>query len=132
MNRDTLYSGAVVNITEGATLTLPDAGERYMSVGIYNQDNYLNNVFHEAGIFELTMAEFDTPYVAVVARMLVDASDPEDVAAVNALQDGISVSAVSSEQFVLPNYDQESYQRTFDALVVLGRGLTNLAGMGGS
>ena len=28
MNRDTLYSTAVVDISEGATLTLPDVGER--------------------------------------------------------------------------------------------------------
>jgi hypothetical protein len=29
MNRDTLYSGAIVNITGGATLTIPDSGGRY-------------------------------------------------------------------------------------------------------
>lgn len=132
MNRDTLYSGAVVNITEGATLTVPDPGERYMSVGIYNQDNYVNKVFHEAGTYDLTTTEFDTPFVAVIARLLVDASDPEDVAAVNALQNGFAVTAVSSEPFVLPNYDPDSYKRTFDALIELSRGLTDLAGMGGS
>ena len=132
MNRDTLYTGGVVNITKGATLIVPDPGERYISVGIYNQDNYVNNVFHEAGTYELTMAEFDTPYVAVIARILVDASDPDDIAVVNALQHGFAVSAVSAEPFVLPNYDPDSYKRTFDALIELSRGLTNLAGMGGS
>ena len=31
MNRDTLYSTAVVDISEGATLTLPEVGDRYMA-----------------------------------------------------------------------------------------------------
>ena len=31
-NRDTLYSSAIVDLTGGATLALPDAGERYLSV----------------------------------------------------------------------------------------------------
>ncbi len=32
MNRDTLYSSAMVNITEGATLTIPDSAGRYVSL----------------------------------------------------------------------------------------------------
>jgi hypothetical protein len=37
MNRDTLYSSALVDISEGATITLPDAGLRYLSVTVINQ-----------------------------------------------------------------------------------------------
>ena len=132
MNRDTLYSGALVNISKGATLSVPDAGGRYVSVGIYNQDNYVNRVFHDPGTYELNMAEFDTPFVAIVTRWLVDANDPEDIAEVHALQDLHSVSAVAQEPFALPSYDPESYQETYDALIGLGRGLTDLAGMGGA
>ena len=62
MNRDTLYSFAIVDISSGATLTIPDSGGRYMSVMTVNQDHYINRVFHEAGEHELTTAEFDTPY----------------------------------------------------------------------
>ena len=29
MNRDTLYSNAIVDISEGATITVPDSGDRY-------------------------------------------------------------------------------------------------------
>ena len=32
MNRDTLYSFVIVDLAAGATLTLPDAGDRYLSV----------------------------------------------------------------------------------------------------
>src|SRR5919107_17416 len=63
MNRDTLYSFAVVDISAGANLTVPDAGDRYLSVMIVDEDHYINAVFHEAGSYALTMEEFDTPYV---------------------------------------------------------------------
>ena len=32
MNRDTLYSAAVLDLSQGATVTIPDAGARYLSV----------------------------------------------------------------------------------------------------
>jgi hypothetical protein len=69
MNRDTLYSMAVVDISGGATITVPDAGHRYVSVMVVNQDHYVNKIFHEPGEHELTVAEFDTPYVVVAARV---------------------------------------------------------------
>ena len=34
MNRDTLYSTGVINISKGDTVTLPDAGKCYMSLMI--------------------------------------------------------------------------------------------------
>ena len=30
-------------------MTLPDAGDRYVSVMVVNQDHYINEVFHEPG-----------------------------------------------------------------------------------
>jgi hypothetical protein len=49
MNRDTLYSILVADISEGATLTVPDSAGRYLSVMIVNQDHYINKVFHDPG-----------------------------------------------------------------------------------
>lgn len=88
-NRDTLYSLAIVDISGGATLRLPDAGDRYMSVMVVNEDHYINRVYHSGGTYELTVDEFDTPWVLVASRILVDPADPADIAAVNALQDGL-------------------------------------------
>src|SRR6478672_7570673 len=51
MNRDTLYSFAVVDISSGASLTVPDAGARYLSVMIVNEDHYINQVFHDPGSY---------------------------------------------------------------------------------
>src|SRR4051794_18399605 len=53
MNRDTLYSTCVTDISKGAVLTVPDGGSRYVSVMVVNQDHYINKVFHTAGSYEL-------------------------------------------------------------------------------
>ncbi|MCT4366075.1 MULTISPECIES: DUF1254 domain-containing protein [Synechococcaceae] len=56
MNRDTLYSLGLINISEGATITLPDAGKRYMSLMIINNNGYVNNVYYGGGSYKLTIA----------------------------------------------------------------------------
>lgn len=120
MNRDTLYSTAVVDISGGAVLTLPDAGKRYMSAMVVNQDHYINKVFHGGGTYTLDMTTFDTPYVIVFVRLLVDAADAQDVAAVNELQDKMTIKAASAKPFVVPDYDEKSYEGLVKAAVGLG------------
>ena len=123
-NRDTLYSAAVVDVTNGATLTLPDAGGRYLSAMIVNQDHYVDRIFHDAGSYRLTQAELGTPYVLVAVRTLVDPNDPADLAVVHALQDRLSISAGSAVPFVLPDYDPVSLDATRQALLTLAAGIT--------
>jgi hypothetical protein len=48
-NRDTLYSGFVVDINEGATLVIPDHGHRYLAAMPINQDGHVNAVFYGPG-----------------------------------------------------------------------------------
>jgi hypothetical protein len=121
MNRDTLYSVAIVDISAGATLVVPDAGGRYVSVMVVNQDHYINRIFHEPGEYRLTSDEFDTPWAAVAARILVDPGDPDDVRAVNALQDEIAVEAASAKPFEMPDYDRASLDGTRAALLELAK-----------
>lgn len=131
-NRDTLYSGAVVDISQGATLTIPDAGDRYLSVMVVNEDHYIDRVFHDAGVFELTVDEFDTPYVLLAARTLVDPADDADVAIVNALQDQLTVTSKANRPFPASDFDPESYKSTRDALLLLARGLPSFKGAFGA
>ena len=120
MNRDTLYSAAVVDISEGATLKLPGVGDRYMTAMVINQDHYINKVFDGGGTYTLDMETFDTPYVIVFMRTLVDAADPEDVAKVNAIQDQMAIEAASSKPFIMPNYDQDSFKAMISAALKFG------------
>jgi len=125
MNRDTLYSFAVVDLSAGATLTLPNAGERYLSVMVVNEDHFTNRVFHDAGRYELTAEEFGSPYVVIAARTLVDPQDPDDLAAVAAVQDQLALDAVGDQPFVMPEYDTESLDRTRQALLTLAADMTS-------
>jgi hypothetical protein len=123
MNRDTLYSLAVVNISKGATITMPDAGKRYMSLMIINNDGYVNDVYYGAGTYELTTEKFDTPFVGVVVRILANAEDPADVAAVNKLQSQVKINAVAQAPFVMPDYDEASFKAALEPILALSKGL---------
>ena len=48
LNRDTLYSSVVIDLDAGpATVTLPDAGTRFMSLMVINQDHYISTVSYK-------------------------------------------------------------------------------------
>ena len=132
MNRDTLYSFAVVDLAEGARVTIPDSGDRYASLMVVNQDHYINRVLHSPGEHELELADYDTRYVLLAMRVLADPADPDDVAAANRVQDGLALSAGSAEPLKLPDYDEESLTAVRNALKELGRTLSGTSGMFGS
>ena len=132
MNRDTLYSFAVVNISEGAKLTMPEADGRYNSAMIVNEDEYINKVFYEPGTHEMTKDEFDTDFVLIAFRTLVDSSDPEDVKKANDLQDQIRIEAASSAPYLPLNYDETSYKGLRDSLLEVAKYLPDSTGAFGS
>lgn len=126
-NRDTLYSSAIVDIRHGATLTLPDAGERYLSVMLVTQDHHIPVIFHEAGEYRLTAEEYGSDFVLLAARILIDPNDPADAPVVNALQDALGLDAPTGT-FAAPDVEEASYRETRDALGVLSKGLTDYRG----
>ena len=123
LNRDTLYSFAVVDLSQGATLSMPDAGRRYVSAMVVNEDHYVNRVIHEPGDHRLTVEEFDTPYIVLAVRTLVDPRNSDDLAEVAAFQDGLGITATATRPFVSPEYDVESLNRTRSALLTLAAGM---------
>ncbi|NGP08069.1 DUF1214 domain-containing protein [Rhodococcus sp. 14C212] len=132
MNRDTLYSLAIVDTSEGATLTIPDGGRRYMSVMVVDQDHHVDRILHDPGEHRFTADEFPTPYVAVAVRILVDPADPDDVRTVVSLQERFRLDAGSSTPFAAPDYDRASFDATREALLALARGLTGFDRMFGA
>ena len=55
LNRDTLYSSAVFDLDAGpVTITLPDAGKRFMSMQVIDEDHYVPTVVYGAGSHTLT------------------------------------------------------------------------------
>lgn len=121
LNRDTLYSSAVFDLDAGpATITLPDAGKRFMSMEVINEDHYVPEVVYGAGTYKLTKEKAGTRYVVAAIRTLVDPADPKDVEQVHALQDAMRISQTSAGKFEAPDWDQASQKKVRDALLVLG------------
>lgn len=134
LNRDTLYSSAVFDLDAGPVkVTLPDAGTRFMSLMIVNEDHYVTQVSYGAGDHTLDKEKIGTRYVLVGIRTLVDPNNPEDVAAVHVLQDQIKAEQPGGPgKFEIPNWDQASQKKVRDALLVLGSTKPSFAGAFGT
>ena len=92
-NRDTLYSMGVFDLDAGpVTISLPDAGKRFMTMIVIDEDHYVFTVVYGAGSHTPPRTKIGTRYALAAIRILVDPNDPKDVAQVNALQDAIKVS----------------------------------------
>jgi hypothetical protein len=64
MNRDTLYSGALFDLDAGpVTITLPDAGKRFMSMQVIDEDHFTPAVHYGAGARTLNRETIGTRYV---------------------------------------------------------------------
>lgn len=120
INRDTLYSGAVFDLDAGpVSITLPDAGKRFMSMEVINEDHYVVEVAYGAGTRTLTREKAGTRYVSVAIRTLVNPTDAKDVEQVGKLQDAVKVSQKNIGKFEVPNWDQASQKKVRDALLIL-------------
>jgi hypothetical protein len=121
MNRDTIYSSTVVDISAGATLTVPKTDGRYLSVAVIDENNYTQAIFHDEGQYALSRAAHGTDHVALVARILVNPEDPQDMASAHKLQNLLSVKANSSRPYVTVAYDKDSLTNTRNLLQQLGK-----------
>ena len=125
MNRDTLYSIGIFDLTSPVTITKPDTGDRFQSMQVISQDEYTPMVVYKPGEYTLTQDSVGTRYVVVLLRTLVDASDPADIKKVNAIQDQIKVNQKSPGKFETPNWDQTSQDRLRSAINVLASTMKN-------
>jgi hypothetical protein len=117
MNRDTLYSSGVFDLDAApVTVTLPDAGARFMAMQVINEDHYTLTVVYQSGAHSFTREQVGTRYVLLVVRTFVDPTDPSDVATVHALQDAIGVSQAKRGVFEVPDWDRASLDRMRAAL----------------
>jgi hypothetical protein len=125
MNRDTLYSLSVFDLDAGpVTVTLPNSGERFMSLQVIDEDHYTPEVVYGAGNYTFTRDKTGTRYVSLGVRILLDPTDPEDMKQVHALQDAITVTQPGGPgRFEVPNWDQASQKKVRDALLALAETL---------
>jgi hypothetical protein len=120
LNRDTLYSSAVFDLDAGpVTITMPDAGRRFMSLMIINEDHYVPSVTYDPGPHVFSKEKMGTRYMVAAIRTLVDPTDRKDVAQVHALQDEVKVEQKGTGKFEVPNWDKISQKKVRDALLAL-------------
>ncbi len=120
LNRDTLYSFGVFDLGAApVTVTLPDAGKRYMAIQVINEDHYATDVIYKPGAHTFTKESVGTRYVVIAVRTFVNPNDSADVKTVHALQDGLKVEQSGAGKLKLPNWDQESLKKIRDALLAL-------------
>ena len=126
-NRDTLYSAGVFDLDAGpATITMPDAGKRYMALQIISEDQYVPAVFYGEGAHTLTKDNVGTRYVITAVRTLVDPENQQDLDEVHKLQDRIKVTQASSGKLELPKWDPASQNKVRESLLVLGSTLPDI------
>ena len=111
MNRDTYYSFAVVDVSSGATITMPEVPEgKYISVQPGTEDHRIQPMFYGAGTFELTTHKGSHLYIVV----RLDATFTEAEAA--KLQDKMVITAKSAKPFTAEPVNQVSFKTIEDAL----------------
>ncbi len=134
MNRDTLYSFGVFDLDASPlTVTLPDAGKRFMSLQIITQDHYSIDVVYAPTTQTLTRDKVGTRYVCLAIRTFINPNDENDVKAVHLLQDAIKTEQKEVGSFAVADWDQPSLKKMREALlgVVAANGSLDSARMFG-
>ncbi|GFE81693.1 hypothetical protein GCM10011487_36930 [Steroidobacter agaridevorans] len=120
MNRDTLYSNAVVDLDAGpATVTLPNAGERFMAMQVIDEDHYTPVVVYDAGRHTFSREQIGTRYVAFVVRTFADPSSAADLKTVHSLQDALKVEQAGAGSWGSPNWDPASLKKMRESLLAV-------------
>lgn len=120
MNRDTLYTSGVFDLNAGpVTVTLPDAGKRFIALQVIDEDEYTPMVVYGKGTYTITKDRVGTRYAAVLIRMLVNPQSQQDLDQVHKLQDAIKLNQRSAGSFAVPKWDKGSQDKVRDALGAL-------------
>ena len=122
LNRDTLYSSAVFDLDAGpVTITLPDAGTRFMSMQVDQSGPLHADGVYGAGPHTIDRDKVGTRYAAVGDPHAGRSGGPEGHRAgpcVAGCDQGQPAERRHASR--LPNWDQASQKKVRDALLVLG------------
>jgi hypothetical protein len=103
INFDTIYSWIVLDLTEPATITMPDVGGRYQTAWVISEEHYNPFAFDKPGEYILTKENVGTPYAIVVFRTQANVEDPKDMEAAHKAQDGLAVKQKAKGSYVASN-----------------------------
>ena len=111
MNRDTYYSVALVDVSEGATLTIPEVADgKYVSVQPVTEDHRIQRMFYGPGTFELSTHTGTHLYIVVRLDGTIAEADAARI------QDQMRIDAVSNRRFTAEPVDEASFNAVENAL----------------
>ncbi|MCF7354421.1 DUF1254 domain-containing protein [Vibrio sp. CK2-1] len=109
MNRDTLYSFAIIDASHGANIHVPKGDGRYVSVHVMEHDHTTKNVFYGEGNYKVE-PNSTTKFVVINIRTQVNPNDPADIEKANKIQDQYQITfpdGYKPETFKMTNWDMK-------------------------
>ena len=131
MNRDTIYSIGIFDLTSPLIITKPDAGDRYQSMTFVSENHSVFPSEYGSGEFTISKEMMGSRYALVIFRTFVDASNPSDIVLANKLQDQIKWYQKDIGKLDVPNWDEASLLKLRQAINLLASTKTETSGMFG-
>lgn len=111
MNRDTYYSMAVVNVSKGASITMPTIPEgKYMSVQGVTEDHRIQAMKYGPGTYELTT------HIGKHLYLLIRLDGTFSESEVKEIQDKMKIEANSNEEFAATPVNKKSFNEVENQL----------------
>ena len=118
-NQDTLYSFGVWDLRSSpVTITLPEAGGRYMSLMLISQDHSIWS-FYGPRTGTLTEEKVGSRYVFMALRTFMDPNDKQDMKVAHRLQDAVKVEQAELGNFDVPDWKAEEVEQMRKMLNVI-------------
>lgn len=127
INFDTQYSIAILDLTEEATLTMPETDGRYQSAWFITEEHYNPLAINESGEFKINQENMGSKYVMVVVRTQVNMRDSVDLKIVSNLMDEIQLTQNNRGNYTPSNQwdmDEILAMRTKYQSIVVEKGIT--------
>ena len=129
-NQDTLYSFGVWDLRSPITITLPDAGGRYMSLMLISQDHSIS-AFYGPKTGTLTEEKVGSRYVFMALRTLMNPNDEQDMKTAHQLQDAVKVEQADIGKFDVPEWKAEEVEQMRAMLNVISTTISDTSKMFG-
>lgn len=140
MNRDTLYSLAVLDLRRPATVVFPPVGGRFVSFMVGSEFHDIFPALYSPGKYKVTRdgcgcappcraavegehcTAVGTSKAFIILRILADASNATDIAMAHEVQDGFAVKQANSGSWDVPHWNQTQLAAVRSNLLKLKEG----------
>lgn len=113
-NNDVVYSMAIVDATQGFTLTLPETGDRFITAQIVSEE-HMSKQLVGGGVYKFKASDFNGTHVAVGVRVGTNATEKDVAFIVNNLQSQMKVEAKNHDP--VSTYDETTLLKVRTALM---------------